>query len=103
MTGSRSASRGWYGIGTIGSPGPDGWRAGDRHIPLPDGEVLDHIEGRPMWLLAYENVPGIIGVPALNGPPPPVYHRNVYAIDARTRSILWFASYWPANNPAEHE
>ena len=84
---SRSASR---TIGTIGSRGPDGWWFGDRHIPLPDGELLDHIEGRTMWLLAYENVPGIIGVPALNGLPPPVYHRGVYAIDAENRSILWF-------------
>lgn len=85
--------QGWYGIGTIGSPGPNGWWAGDRNIPLPDGEVLDHIEDRSMWLLAYGNVPGIMGSQALYGPPPPVYHHNVYAVDARTRSILWFASY----------
>jgi hypothetical protein len=85
--------QGWYGIGTIGSPGPSGWWAGDRNIPLPDGEMLDHIENRSMWILAYANVPGIMGSQALYGPPPPVYHHNVYAVDARTRSIIWFASY----------
>ncbi len=85
--------QGWYGIGTIGSPGPKGWWAGDRNMPLPDGQVLDHIEGRSMWLLAYGNVPGIMGSQALYGPPPPIYHHNVYAVDARTRSIIWFASY----------
>lgn len=85
--------QGWYGIGTIGSPGPTGWWAGDRNIPLPNGEVLDHVENRSMWLLAYDNVPGIMGSQALYGPPPPIYHHNVYAVDAQTRSIIWFASY----------
>jgi hypothetical protein len=78
----------WYGIGTIG----DAWH-GSQHIPLSTGETLDRIVNRPMWLLAYNNVPGIIASACWGCATPPVYTHAVYAIDGQTQSILWLASY----------
>jgi hypothetical protein len=81
-----------YGLGSIGYEGAHGW-LGDLHIPLPSGQVLDHIENRPMWLLAYSNVPGIIASACWGCAPPPVYTHDVYAVDAQSQSIIWLASY----------
>lgn len=83
----------WYGLGTIGQRGPTGGWSGSVNIPLDTGDTLDHIEDRPLWLLDYGNVPGIIGSGCPGCLPPPVYNHNVYAIDAATRSLLWTASY----------
>ena len=80
-----------YGLVTLGRPGEHGrdW-LGDRNIPLPTGEVLDHIERRPMWIVDYGNVIAYgSGCPRC---PPPIFNHIVYAVDAQTRAVLlsWF-------------
>lgn len=84
--------RAWYGLGTIGYSGAHGW-LGSVNIPLPSGQILDHIENRQLWLLAYSNVPGIIASTCAGCADPPVYTHDVYAVDAQSRSIIWVASY----------
>lgn len=78
-----------YGLATFGKPGEVGkpW-LGDRNIPLPTGEVLDHIENRPMWILDFGNIPGGISSRADSG-----HNHVVYAVDAQTRAILLIWSY----------
>jgi hypothetical protein len=83
----------WYGLGSIGYADSRGNWLGSLNIPLPSGQILDHIENRPMWLIAYGNVPGIIASACWGCAPPPVYTHDVYAVDAQSRSIIWLASY----------
>ncbi|HLI51163.1 MAG TPA: hypothetical protein VKU87_05165 [Thermomicrobiaceae bacterium] len=83
--------RATYGVGTFGQPGVNGapW-IGDRNIPLPDGERLDHVEGRPMWIIDYKGPKAYGG--GCPGCPPDVYDHTVYAVDGQSDTVLkiWF-------------
>jgi hypothetical protein len=83
----------WYGLGSIGYADSRGNWLGSLNIPLPSGQILDHIENRPMWLIAYGNVPGIIASACWGCATVPVYTHDVYAVDAQSRSVIWLASY----------
>lgn len=91
----------WYGLGTIGRSGAHGW-LGPLNIRLSNGEILDHIEDRPIWLIDYSNVPQIMSSGSGNPteavspsfePDTPRFGHTVYAVDAKTRSVIWIASY----------
>ncbi len=79
-----------YGLVTAGGPGEGGkpW-VGLRNLPLPDGTTLDHIEGRPMWIIDYGNT-YFVGAGCPECTPPPDYDHSVYLIDAATASV-WVA------------
>jgi hypothetical protein len=91
--GNQVTVQSWYGLGSIGQAGARGGWLGPLHIPLSTGQTIDHIENRPMWLLAYSNVPGMIASVCPGCASPPVYTHDVYAVDAQTQSLLWWASY----------
>lgn len=80
-----------YGVGTFGQPGVNGapW-IGDRNIPLPNGDLLDHVDGRPMWIIDYEG-PKAYGA-GCPGCPPDEYNHTVYAVDGQSVGVLkiWF-------------
>ncbi|HBY46294.1 MAG TPA: hypothetical protein DEG70_08580 [Chloroflexi bacterium] len=79
-----------YGLVTAGQAGEGGkpW-VGLRNLPLPDGKTLDHIEGRPMWVVDYGNT-FFIGAGCPECTPPPNYNHSVYLVDAETASA-WVA------------
>jgi hypothetical protein len=82
----------WYGLATFGEPNRNGqgW-IGDRNIRLITGEVLDHIENRPVWIIDYGNtVFHAAGCPGC--PPPPKYNPTVYAVDVLTGTVMMV---WP--------
>lgn len=77
-----------YGLATFGEQGNDEVWLGPRNVPLPSGEVLDHVEERPMWIIDYGNtVFHASGCPDCAEPPD--YDHTVYAIDAETAEV-WF-------------
>lgn len=80
----------YYGLATFGGLGFNGVWEGERNIPLPSGEVLDHIEGRPMWIIDYGNTTFVAGG-CPDCPEPPDYDHSVYAVDAATGEvwIVW--------------
>lgn len=64
---------------------------GNRNIPLPTGEILDHIDSRPMWIVDVGGVEGFYGgEPGLSVPP---YNHVVYAVDDLTQAVLFAWSY----------
>ena len=91
-----------YGLATIGYPTADGkgW-VGSQNIPLqtctvkgictPTGTTLNHIEGRPTWILDYSNTDfpasglACVTTPC---PAPQIYNYSVYAVDALTNSVI---------------
>lgn len=81
-----------FGLATFGQPGVDGapW-IGNRNIPLPTGELLDHIDSRPMWIVDVGSVEGFYaGEPGLSLPP---YNHVVYAVDDMTQAVVLVWSY----------
>ena len=80
----------YYGLATFGRPGLNGVWEGDRNIPLPNGEVLDHSENRPMWIVDYGNTEFLAGG-CPDCPEPPKYNHSVYAVDAATGQVwtIW--------------
>jgi len=83
----------WYGLGTVGRSDAGGNWLGPVNIPLSPVQTLDNIKNRPIWLLAYSNVPGVIASGCPGCPEPPFYTHDVYAVDAQSESVIWFASY----------
>ena len=82
----------WYGLATFGEPNRNGkgW-IGYQNIRLETGEVLDHIENRPVWIIDYGNtVFHSAGCPGC--PPPPKYNHTVYAVDVLTGTVMMV---WP--------
>jgi hypothetical protein len=79
-----------YGLATFGGRGSGGIWQGERNIPLPSGEILDHIELRPMWIIDYGNTTFAAGG-CPECPEPPDYNHSVYAVDAETAKvwIVW--------------
>ena len=63
---------------------------GHRNIALPTGEVLDHIENRPVWIIDYGNTIGY-GSQA-------TFNHTVYAVDHLTGGVMLI---WFYNNDAE--
>jgi hypothetical protein len=81
----------WYGCVSFGRPGnPSQLWPGAPTIRLKDGQVLDRIEYRAMWLIDYGNV--VAHAAGSSATPGPEYNHAVYAIDAQTRTVLltWF-------------
>ena len=79
-----------FGLATFGSQAPDGQWVGLRNIPLPSGEMLDHIESRPVWIVDYGNTVAY-GSQA-------VFSNTVYAVDTATGVVVktWFYNPNPA-------
>lgn len=85
-----------YGLVTEGFAGPSGWN-GELNFHLSDGEVLDHIENRLMWVLDYGGVSVPIAGQSCSQAgtctvPPPDDHA-IYLIDAATKMVLLATSY----------
>jgi hypothetical protein len=75
-----------HGLATFGWLGSDGGWRGLRRVPLPDGTILDHIDGRPMWILDFGNVhadPG--GNPTT---PIPTPNHAVFAVDDQAGAVI---------------
>ena len=77
-----------FGLATLGSATEDGSWIGDRNIPLPTGEVLDHIENRPVWIIDYGNTIGYSWR----------FNHSVYAVDDATGGVMVI---WVYNNDSE--
>lgn len=101
--------RATYGLVTVGGPGPNGgWAGSFLNAPLsnctldgkctPTGEVLDHIENRPMWLIDLEITVPVGGqtCPPASTPcsRPPDPNHQVDLLDAQTLSLFGGASYY---------
>ncbi|MBN9391787.1 MAG: hypothetical protein J0I20_27375 [Chloroflexi bacterium] len=92
----------YYGLVTVGYRGPNGlWAGSFLNIPVenctvkgdctPTGEVLDHLENRPMWLFDFEvDIPigGVTCPPA--GTPCPTPRDDNHAIDLVDAQTLMF-------------
>lgn len=74
-----------YGVGTFGAwdAAANTWE-GPRNLLLPDGQILDHVEDRPMWILEYRNA-------TFDGDPP--LSHTAYAVDAHTGGVLLIWGY----------
>jgi TolB protein len=67
--------------------------------PLPDGTQLQDLEQRPMWIVDYGNVQGVIPSIAPGTTPPPPANHAVYGVDAETRVVWYLASYRDESAP----
>jgi hypothetical protein len=83
-----------FGLATFGRPGGPGlpW-LGSRNVRLPNGQVLDHIEKRPMWIVDFGNVDGDSGVSRSPTSTAPRHNHIVYAVDVQTRGVVLVWSY----------
>lgn len=73
-----------YGLATFGYRSHEGaeW-VGFRSALLSTGELLDHVERRPMWIIEYNVV--------FNEDP--LLSHTAYAVDALTSTVLWAWGY----------
>ncbi len=89
----------YYGLVTDGYRGPNGlWAGGNLNVPVskctvdgkcvPTGEVLDHLENRPMWVVDLQITvqPSMPTCPPVGTPCPryPLPNHSVNLIDAQT-------------------
>lgn len=85
-----------YGLVTEGSPSSAGWM-GHRNLPLKDGEVLDHIENRSMWVLEFRGVDVMSSdqscTQAKTCTPHPLNHA-LYLIDAKAMQVTIGKNYY---------
>ena len=99
----------YYGLVTVGYRGPNGlWAGSFLNVPISKctvdgkctetGEVLDHIENRPMWLIDLEiDVPnGGATCPPAGTPCPKPRDNNhqVNLVDAQTLMFIGGADYY---------
>lgn len=97
-----------FGLVTIGSSGGAGkpW-AGLRNIQVLNcsagkcqntGQVLDHIENRPMWILDYGNVDapslGVLPCPNCTTTPIPDNNHIVYTVDVQTKTVMGMVRFY---------
>lgn len=77
-----------FGLATFGQRGADGRWVGDQNVRLPDGEIVDHIENRPMWIVDVGGLEGAVG-----GQTTRQYNHVVFAVDTMTRGVVLVWSY----------
>ncbi len=77
-----------FGLATFGTRDTRGIWVGDQNVRLPNGEIIDHIENRPMWIIDVGGVEGAVG-----GPTTRPYNHVVFAVDAMTRGVVFVWSY----------
>jgi hypothetical protein len=77
-----------FGLATFGHRDAEGRWVGDMNVRLANGEIIDHIENRPMWIVDVAGIEGAVG-----GEPTEPYNHVVFAVDIGSRGVVFVWSY----------